>query len=129
MISDLLKKLFTILTLAGLLLQTFSQAVIWAEFRVNQDYIAKNLCENRDKPEMHCDGQCCLKRKLAKDGKEQRPSQSNQKNELTVSLFYQESYFGIKLLYCKRPQQFYFSYNELATFSFHHSVFHPPSVT
>ena len=35
-----------------------------AYYRVNQDYIAKNLCENRDKPMLNCNGQCYLAKKL-----------------------------------------------------------------
>lgn len=27
-------------------------------FKMNQQYIAENFCENIDKPELHCNGQC-----------------------------------------------------------------------
>jgi len=60
-----------IFALAGILLQTFSQVVVVAEYYANKNYIAKNLCKNRDKPMMHCDGKCCLKKKLAAEGKNQ----------------------------------------------------------
>ena len=44
-----------------------------AYYRVNQDYIAKNLCENRDKPMMNCNGQCYLAKQLkAAEEKEQK---------------------------------------------------------
>lgn len=33
-------------------------------FYLNRQYIAENLCENRDKPLMHCNGHCRLKRNL-----------------------------------------------------------------
>lgn len=32
---------------------------------VNYDYIVKNLCVNRDKPKMHCNGKCYLAKKMA----------------------------------------------------------------
>ena len=44
-----------------------------AYYRVNQDYIAKNLCENRDKPMLDCNGQCYLAKQLkAAEEKEQK---------------------------------------------------------
>lgn len=45
----------------------FSKAIILARFYANQDFISKNLCENRNKPGMHCCGKCLLKKKLSKE--------------------------------------------------------------
>lgn len=41
-----------------------TKLVITVDFFVHQDYIAENLCENRDQPELHCDGKCILMQKL-----------------------------------------------------------------
>ena len=46
---------------------SFSKAVIVVDFYANQDYIAKNLCENRDKPMMHCCGRCQLRKRLNRE--------------------------------------------------------------
>lgn len=40
-------------------------------YYMNQDYIAKNLCENIDKPVLKCNGKCYLAKELAKVAKEQ----------------------------------------------------------
>ena len=123
-----MKKLVAIIALMGILLQTFSQVVIVAEYYANKDYIAKNLCEKRDKPMMHCDGKCCLKKKLAKEAKDQAPSSRNQKDEHAVNLFCSSIKIDWKPnLHIIVPNT-YISYNELGTASFHHSVFHPPTV-
>jgi len=45
-------------------------------FEINQSYIAAKLCENRDKPMMHCKGKCYLKKKL-KQAEEKEKSQEN----------------------------------------------------
>ncbi|HLT49527.1 MAG TPA: hypothetical protein VKZ90_03685 [Aequorivita sp.] len=37
------------------------------EYVVNYDYIVKVLCENKDKPEMQCNGKCHLTKELAKE--------------------------------------------------------------
>ncbi|MFI5196472.1 MAG: hypothetical protein ACHQD8_05235 [Chitinophagales bacterium] len=123
-----MKKFFAILAFLGILFQTFSQVVIIAEYYANKDYIAKNLCENRNKPQMHCDGKCCLKKKLANEGKEQAPSPRNQKSEQVVNLFCGHTDVGIKPYFIKSLPVRYFSYNDLRTSAFYHSVFHPPTV-
>ena len=111
----------------GILLQTFNQVVIVAQYYANKDFIAKNLCENRDKPMMHCDGKCCLKKKLAQQSKEQLPSSRNQKSEQVVTLFCATPRFEINYTAQFKVPNKYFSYNDLATASFHHAVFHPPT--
>ncbi|GLB52628.1 hypothetical protein NBRC110019_16680 [Neptunitalea chrysea] len=36
------------------------------DYVVNYDYIANELCINKEKPQMHCNGMCYLKKELAK---------------------------------------------------------------
>ena len=52
------------LLLIATLLPTFSQWGTIAYYHVNKDYIAKVLCENRAKPQLHCEGKCYLAKKL-----------------------------------------------------------------
>lgn len=49
------------------------------DYWVNYEYIAKELCENKAKPEMHCDGKCHLKKELAKASEEEKPISSDKK--------------------------------------------------
>jgi hypothetical protein len=51
--------------LLAFLASTFSKAVIVVDFYANQEFIAKNLCENKGKPLMHCCGRCQLRKRLA----------------------------------------------------------------
>jgi hypothetical protein len=37
---------------------------VYISFEINQEYIAAELCENKDKPEMHCDGNCYLAKQI-----------------------------------------------------------------
>ncbi|WP_345256447.1 hypothetical protein [Flaviaesturariibacter amylovorans] len=53
-----------------LLLQSFSKWIIVADFRLNQEYIARTLCENRARPQLKCGGNCQLAKKMAEEGKE-----------------------------------------------------------
>jgi hypothetical protein len=60
------------LLLLAFVASTFSKAVIVADFYANQDYIAKNLCENRGNPKMRCCGRCMLRKRLAKDANQEQ---------------------------------------------------------
>ncbi|MGO3182408.1 MAG: hypothetical protein ACTIJ9_06195 [Aequorivita sp.] len=37
------------------------------DYVANYDYIVTTLCENRDKPELECNGKCHLSKELAKE--------------------------------------------------------------
>jgi hypothetical protein len=64
--------LFAIVVLFGLLLQNFSQVIIMVKYKIDQAYIASVLCENRDNPEMHCNGKCYLRKQLKQDEQHQQ---------------------------------------------------------
>lgn len=56
-------------------------------FEANQNYIAKELCINRDKPEMHCNGKCYLMKKLKQaQEKEQKQERQSQKVQIQDAL-------------------------------------------
>jgi len=81
------KYLTACLLLFSILLQTFSKAVICVDFYANQDYIAKTLCENRDKPMLHCCGRCQLRKRLANDADQDKGNPSRKSNEVATPLF------------------------------------------
>ncbi len=63
-----------------------------AEYIVNYDYIANVLCENKEKPQLHCDGKCYLAKQLAKemDPNSENPfGEKQSKAEIQPILFFQ----------------------------------------
>ena len=42
----------------------FSRDFAIASFALNQKFIAEKLCENKDRPWMHCNGRCYLMKKM-----------------------------------------------------------------
>ena len=66
---------------------TFSKAVIVVDFYANQDYIAKNLCENRDKPMMHCHGRCQLRKRLNRDANQDKENPERKADNKQEILF------------------------------------------
>jgi len=65
-----LKQVAAILLLLGVLMQTFSKAMIVAEYQLNREYIAKNLCVNKSRPKMHCNGRCHMMKKMKQEEKQ-----------------------------------------------------------
>ncbi|MBK1439887.1 hypothetical protein JHJ32_07825 [Parapedobacter sp. ISTM3] len=61
-----MKKTVSILLLFSLVCQCLGCLGVFAWYGANRQYIAQALCENRDRPERHCLGQCVLMKKLKK---------------------------------------------------------------
>lgn len=55
----------------------FSRLFIYGSFELNQKYIASTLCENRDKPEMHCNGKCYLSKKIKQAEEREKKEEHN----------------------------------------------------
>lgn len=66
---------------------SFSNIVIVADFYINQDYIAANLCVNKDKPWMHCNGKCQLCKKVETENKKDQsgPERKSENKVETLS--------------------------------------------
>jgi hypothetical protein len=59
------------------LLQSFSKWIILADYEINKEYIAQNLCINKSKPKLHCHGKCQLMKKLAEEEKQNSSNNNN----------------------------------------------------
>ncbi|MBB6499652.1 hypothetical protein [Pedobacter cryoconitis] len=70
------------------LLANFSRCFVFAGFELNQKYIAENLCVNKNRPWMHCDGHCYLMKKM-KQAEEHEKKQATRNNlsHLNISFF------------------------------------------
>lgn len=85
-----MKNALVYLLLLAILLPTISQWGTLAYYQVNRDYIARVLCENRDKPELHCDGQCYLAKQLkARQDKQDKETTARVQNMPLLQLFCQ----------------------------------------
>ncbi|RZK83027.1 MAG: hypothetical protein EOO92_00635 [Pedobacter sp.] len=76
----MINRIIAIFLLLALVSANLSGLFIFAEFKINQKYIAATLCDNRSKPELQCNGKCYLMKKM-KDAleKEKKQEQANQK--------------------------------------------------
>jgi hypothetical protein len=106
---------------------TFSKAIALLDYKLNENYIATTLCENKDKPACCCHGKCFLKKQLQKDEDGNKNSLPVSKDKFEVSLFCEkndDNYLNDLI------QQKTFSDNYLLKkySSLLSPVFHPPGV-
>ena len=59
-----LKQIVSIILLIAFLSFQLSELIIYVSFKINQDYIAKNLCVEKDVEGSTCKGCCQLDKKL-----------------------------------------------------------------
>ncbi len=83
----MLKRYISILLLLAMISAHFSRSFVYAGFEINKSYIVAELCENRDKPSLNCNGKCFLKKKLqAAEEKERKQEMENQRNRFQETL-------------------------------------------
>ena len=117
------------------LLSKTAYGLFWqVNFRMNQREIARLECENKNRPEMHCNGQCYLAKQLQKaeaqlDDKKQESTRSlEQLKWLETAVFATPDFPKVhKVAICTDLQkQTYSTYLECLPISYIPSVFHPP---
>jgi hypothetical protein len=86
----MLKKLTIWFLIFAVFAANFSLVFVYVGFKLNQQYIAANLCINRFKPSLHCNGKCyfMLKIKQAEDN-DKKQSAKNSSSRLEVSFIQQ----------------------------------------
>src|ERR1700744_4970155 len=88
-------KLIALLLIVAVISSSFSRVLMYAGFEMNQKYIAQNLCINKDRPWLHCNGHCYFMKKIQQaEEKEKSDNSQSQKNRLqetdveTIAKFY-----------------------------------------
>ena len=111
------------------MVQTFTSWLIVAEYTINQEYIAKNLCVNKAKPQLHCKGKCQLMKKMAEEDKQtSSSSQTGGKIKMGDVLFthdFQLPVISNLLAQSKNCPSHYLVKTATGSYT---SVFHPPAI-
>lgn len=125
-----LKSIFSIFLALLILLQSFSKTWIILSFKINQDYIAKVLCINRNKPELHCNGKCVLMQRLKASEEKERKEMPQKVKEQKEALYC----LGNLICQIARPidwrnkQSKIFSHQTPFTSAFIKGIFRPPKL-
>jgi len=100
------------------------QLIVYSSYKLNKEYITSVFCINKVHPELHCDGQCFLSRKLKDLDNKNKQDQDNIKKVAEaepkfqiITLNHNIPYFTLKSEsgYLEKPVK------DLSV-----SIFHPP---
>lgn len=83
-----MQKALAYILLIAVLLPIVSPWGTIAYYQANKDYIARVLCVNRNRPQLHCDGKCYLAAKLkAQQDKQDKETTERVQNTPSLHLF------------------------------------------
>ena len=99
------------------------------EYVINYDYIVTELCENKEKPVMRCNGKCHLMKELAKASENEKPITGKKPVMETEVMFFQPLAdipfaFSPVIPFAANNVAYRNFYNHVAI----QAIFHPPAV-
>jgi hypothetical protein len=109
----------------AMLFKAFLAPAVFIDFKLNQDYIAKVLCINREKPQLECNGQCILMEKMKNTQDSENPEQSQSSKSQLLEIFSELTTIFHPLIFPTVEEKF-FEYTEQALVSYLSQIFHPP---
>lgn len=59
-----MKRFISLILLLLVFMATFSDMIVWTGFTANRELITNLFCENKEKPELECNGMCHIKKKI-----------------------------------------------------------------
>jgi hypothetical protein len=107
-----MRSVLAYILLAAMMLPTLSPWGTVAYYQINKTYIARVLCENRDKPILNCNGKCFLAKKL-KEQQEKKDRETTERieNMPFVQLFFMSAFQfffdGIPIIHLKSGPFFF----------------------
>lgn len=124
-----MKKIAAILLFLCISYQFVAKLGIIVWYNANIDYVAQELCENKDKPKLQCNGKCYLKKQLDKVDNQQKQEQQTPikkiKSELPeyIASTQQLTFCGVY----EKCEADYIIYRNHYQFQIAKDIFHPPA--
>lgn len=106
---------------------SFSHAVILLDFYARQDFIAKNLCENRNKPMSHCCGRCQLRKRLAQENNRENSTPERRSENGTEVMAFQQFPGLPEPPVCAEREFTYSLFTSSSPVDRSFDIFHPPA--
>lgn len=114
------------LLLLAMIGANYSRLFVYAGFERNKSFIIKELCENRNTPEMKCEGKCFLKKGLAAAEEKEKKQEKDTRIKASVDIFLVNKPFVFtfirSLTQRKEPALLIFELSE-----FKNKILRPPS--
>lgn len=124
-----MKKIFSFGLLLIFMLMYIKPYVPYIDYILNKEYIAENLCENKDKPKLNCHGQCHLKKEVEKVSEQEKEtsdlpySNPKEENKQQINLFVE---LADEIILKVKKEPTYFSYQDMESSFFQRFIIPPP---
>ena len=123
-----MKLILAPLLMALVLTQAFSKWLVVIEYKWNKDYIVKNLCVNKARPKMHCNGKCQMMKRLAEEEKQNSEENSTSSKSKIQDVVFSNEIFKPQLPLLIKLKTVYNEERPLSKYSSPAgSIFHPPA--
>ena len=99
-----MKRSIVVFFLLIFVLQCGMKGIITTVFYFQQSTISKTLCENRDKPKMHCNGKCYLAKQLKKEEKKDKGIQKVNKEIVELFMIAPETHLYDLIFYHSKKE-------------------------
>lgn len=86
-----------VILIVAILSANFSRLFVYAGFELNKKYIAAELCENINKPWLHCNGHCYFMKKV-EQARENEKKQATRDNFTKTSVSFFNQPLSVKFL-------------------------------
>jgi len=104
---------------------SMARTVVVADFLLNEEYIAKVLCVNKDKPAMKCNGKCHLAKQLQKQDNTENSNKNIPVREVKeITGIVSQNVNWLPELH--QTIVLNFAVQTVQVSKFHASIFHPP---
>ena len=123
---SILKKAISIFICFLLFLPAISNLVVVISFKMNQDYIAKMLCEKKEEKENTCNGHCHLKKELKKVSETENDSNLPISYKEKMELVFIQPEFTFTFYNFQTPKSSFSFYIESKIPTQTNRIFHPP---
>ncbi len=113
-----------------MLIKVWVIPLLYLDFEIRRDYIVANLCDNRNRPQLNCNGKCFLAKKLAAVQEQEKKQAENNFLSRLISL---PSETPVQILFNFEHRSFEMRVRN--SFAFHsrmlgkdiqRRIFHPP---
>lgn len=64
--------------MAVMLVKILVVPVVYLDYELRKDYIVATFCENKSRPQLHCDGKCYLAKRVAQAAKQEQRQAENE---------------------------------------------------
>lgn len=120
------KHLTTIFLLLAFLVQTLHQSLLVVDYYLNPQSFAAH-CENKNKPQLHCNGHCQLMKKIKSEENKDKQNPERRGNNKNEIVYFCQTQVG-NIFRIKQLKQNFISFDNSNTQDISFSFFHPPKV-